>query len=91
MLLKELKISLQTVPTIWCDNVSTISLASNPVFHARTKHIELDYHFIHEKVHIFTDEQPADVLTKPLPIYKFHKFRSKLCVFPLTLLRGDVK
>lgn len=64
MLLGELKVSLQSIPTIWCNSSSAISLAYNPVFHARTKHIELDCHFIQEKVlqrlmqvhHISTDE-----------------------------------
>jgi hypothetical protein len=35
---------------LWCDNVNALALASNPIFHARTKHIEVDYHFIREKV-----------------------------------------
>lgn len=50
MLFKDLQIPLFHVPTIWCENISAISLASNPVFHARTKQIEVDYHFIREKV-----------------------------------------
>lgn len=50
MPLKEIGVPLLTIPTISCDNKSTISLASNPVFHARTKHIEIDYHFTREKV-----------------------------------------
>ncbi|CAN6707233.1 unnamed protein product [Malus baccata var. baccata] len=37
-------------PQIWCDNVSSIALTSNPVFHSRTKHLEVDYHYVHEKV-----------------------------------------
>jgi hypothetical protein len=47
---KELSIPLRTAPTLWCDNLSALALASNAVFHARTKHIEVDYHFILEKV-----------------------------------------
>ena len=49
-LLQDLKIFLHYIPLIWCGNTSTIFLASNPIFHARTKHIEMDYHYIHEKV-----------------------------------------
>ena len=36
--------------TLYCDNMSSIQLANNPVFHARTKHIEVHYHYVHEKV-----------------------------------------
>ena len=46
MVLKDLGIFLRCPPTIWCDNLSALALASNPVFHARTKHVEVDYHFI---------------------------------------------
>lgn len=48
--LKDLHVSVPSVPIIWCDNISAIALASNPVFHARTKHVEVDFHFIREKV-----------------------------------------
>uniref|UniRef100_A0A2N9EIU9 Reverse transcriptase Ty1/copia-type domain-containing protein n=1 Tax=Fagus sylvatica TaxID=28930 RepID=A0A2N9EIU9_FAGSY len=46
----DLGVYLPTAPTMWCDNTSAIALASNPVFHSRTKHIEVDYHFIRERV-----------------------------------------
>ena len=48
-LLKDLGVS-QTTPLIWCDNISSIFLASNSVFHARTKHLGVDYHYVHDKV-----------------------------------------
>ena len=47
---KDLGIFLATTPKLWCDNVSALAIASNPVFHARTKHLEVDYHFVREKV-----------------------------------------
>jgi hypothetical protein len=50
MLLKELHIVLTSFPTNWSDNSSALALVSNPVFHARTKYIEVDFHFIREKV-----------------------------------------
>ena len=50
MLFKDLGIYLYHPPILWCDNVSALALASNPIFHARIKHIEVDYHFVHEKV-----------------------------------------
>lgn len=45
----ELDIGFPT-PTLYCDNLSDVSLSHNPVLHSRTKHIELDIHFVHEKV-----------------------------------------
>ena len=49
-LLKDLGIFLSNPPKLWCDNVSALAITSNPVFHARTKHIEVDYHFIRDRV-----------------------------------------
>jgi hypothetical protein len=80
----ELGISYSS-PTIHFGNMSTISLAHNPIHHARTKHMELDHFFVREKVlqkllgvllipgHL----QSADVLTKALHPIKFEEFRSK--------------
>ncbi|KAE8655616.1 hypothetical protein F3Y22_tig00117021pilonHSYRG00028 [Hibiscus syriacus] len=68
---------------LYCDNQSAIRLAENPVFHARTKHVEVHYHFVREKVlqeeiemrQIKTDEQIADLFTKSLSVGKFEHFR----------------
>ena len=49
-LLAELQVKLSTTPLMWCDNQSAIALAYNPVYHAKTKHVELDIHFIRDKV-----------------------------------------
>lgn len=46
ILFKEVQIPLPSAPILWGDDVSTLSLAANPIFHARTKHIEVDFHFI---------------------------------------------
>ena len=62
------------MPIIWCDNINAISLASNPIYHARMKHLEVDYHYIREKVvnkelavqYVSTHEQIADIFTKGL-------------------------
>jgi hypothetical protein len=74
MLLRELHLPLLSSPTPWCDNFGTLALASNPVFHARTKYIEVDFHFIREKVtnkditlkYLPTLDQLADIFTKGL-------------------------
>lgn len=50
ILLGEFHLPPPTPAVLWCDNISAIALASNPVFHACSKHIEVDYHFIREKV-----------------------------------------
>uniref|UniRef100_A0A2N9IX43 CCHC-type domain-containing protein n=1 Tax=Fagus sylvatica TaxID=28930 RepID=A0A2N9IX43_FAGSY len=86
MLLSDLHVFLSECPLIWCDNTSAISLASNPVFHARTKHVEVDYHFVRERVvrgdlkvqFIPTVDQLADLLTKALPTPRFVQLANKL-------------
>jgi histone deacetylase 1/2 len=89
-----------TCPRIWCDNVSAIALASNPVFHGRTKHIEVDYHYVREKVvhqelqvfFISSTNQIADIFTKGLPSPRFQFLLSKLPVLTRPIsLRGDDK
>ncbi|KAH9769752.1 retrovirus-related pol polyprotein from transposon RE2 [Citrus sinensis] len=96
----ELNIVQLPAPILWCDNQSAGELARNLILHSKSKHIELDVHYIRDKVlrkelqvrYIPTEEQVADVLTKALSFPKFNYFRSKLNVInrPLSL-RGDVK
>jgi histone deacetylase 1/2 len=86
-LLKELHVSFST-PAIFCDNLSAVSLAHNPVMHSRTKHMEIDLFFVREKViskqlsvlHVPGTDQWADILTKPLSSAKFLELKPKLKV-----------
>jgi hypothetical protein len=50
MLFRDIQVPLPAAPVLWCDNISALALASNPMYHACTKHIEVDYHFVREKV-----------------------------------------
>jgi hypothetical protein len=85
---------------IYCDNISSILLVNNLVFHARTKHIEVHYHFIREKIlakeinliHVSTENQVADIFTKALGTDKLKKFRKMLGVLEMDLsLKGSVE
>jgi len=85
---------------IYCDNISSILLANDPVYHARTKHIEVHYHFIREKVlakeidliHVSTKNQVVDIFIKALNINKLKRFRKMLSVLEVDLsLRGSLE
>ena len=81
---------------ILCDNQSGIRVSENLVFHDRSKHIDIRYHFIRDMVqqgfvgldHIGTDEQVADILTKPLGKVKFLTFREKLGIVERPYSKG---
>ena len=80
-------------PTIWCDNLGATYLSANPIFHARTKHVEEDYHFVRDRVEkkeiqirfIPSRDHFDDVFTKPLSTTSFIAFRFKLRVDPSPL------
>ncbi|MCO5608028.1 hypothetical protein L7F22_062231 [Adiantum nelumboides] len=101
MLLQDLEIQVQDPVVIYCDNFSSIQLASqNPVFHACTKHIEVHYHFIRERVldgnidlaYVGTEDQAADLFTKALGAEKLRRFRGMLGLWDMALsLRGRVE
>jgi hypothetical protein len=71
-LLSNLGQSVDVHVVIYCDNISSILLANNPIYHARTKHIEVHYHFIKKKVlakeidliHVSTEDQVVNIFTK---------------------------
>jgi hypothetical protein len=85
-LLKELRIHGPPTARIWCDNIGATYLIVNSVFHGRTKYVEVDFHFVRERVAdklldvriISTDDQVADGFTKPLTTKKLVSFRSNL-------------
>ncbi|GKA86228.1 ribonuclease H-like domain-containing protein [Tanacetum coccineum] len=87
-LLRELHTPLATATLVYCDNVSAVYLSSNPVQHQRTKHIEIDIHFVRDLVatgairvlHVPSRYQYADIFTKGLPTSLFDEFRTSLSV-----------
>ncbi|KAI5312565.1 hypothetical protein L3X38_041738 [Prunus dulcis] len=84
----DLKMFLPDAPIMYCDNLSALALSSNPVYHSRIKHLDIDFHFVREKVqrkdlivqYIPTEEQIADVFTKGLhsPIFLQHCLHLRL-------------
>ncbi|CAN1314677.1 Retrovirus-related Pol polyprotein from transposon RE2 [Linum perenne] len=94
-LLHEIGCPTREAPTIWCDNIGATYLSRNPVFHSRSKHLEIDFHFVRERVaskhlhvaYISTKDQTADILTKPLHVPRFTTLRLKLNVYPAIGLR----
>jgi hypothetical protein len=83
VLLRELGISLPRPPSLWCDNIGATYLTGNPIFHRRMKHVEVDYHFLCERVgmnqldvrHKSSKDQLADIMTKALPASSFTHLR----------------
>jgi hypothetical protein len=85
-LLKELNFAQEKATQIYLDSRSAIELAKNPVHHERSKHIDLKFHFIREHVkekeielvHVKSEDQAADIFTKPLSTRLFEKMRNLL-------------
>ena len=81
--LRELGVFQSEPPILWCDNLGATFLTANPVFHARTKHIEIDFHFVREKVSagalkvrfISSHDQLADIFTKALGREAFDRMK----------------
>jgi hypothetical protein len=87
-LFAELHSPLAKSTFVYCDNVSAVNLSTNPVQHQRTKHVEIDLHFVRDRVaiadvrvlHVPTTSQFADIFTKGLLSSTFVEFRSSLNV-----------
>lgn len=81
---------------LYIDNQSSIKLIRNPEFHKRTKHIDIKFHFIREKIensdinvkYVCTENQLADLLTKALPRNRFLILKSKLCISDIKHING---
>jgi hypothetical protein len=85
-LFRDLHVTTIKPPVLYCDNHSAIHIAANPVFHERTKHLEIDCHLVREKLHsglmkllpVPSKHQLADFFTKALLPQPFHLLLSKL-------------
>lgn len=83
---------------LWCDNLGATYLTANPVFHARTKHIEVDFHFVREKVaggaldvrFISSNDQIADGFTKPVTRATLEQMKHNLNLVPVKI-EGECK
>ncbi|KAH9658913.1 hypothetical protein KPL70_023664 [Citrus sinensis] len=98
--LKEINVKLSCTPLLLSNSTSAAAIATNPILHSKTKHIEIDIHFVRDMVEkkevevafVSTNDQIANVLTKPLTYPKFSFFRNKLKVSSRDLsLRRDVE
>ena len=83
-------VKLEKVP-LYCDNTSAINLTKNPIQHPKTKHIEIRHHFVRDHIQkgdieimfVKTENQLADLFTKPLARDKFNKLRTELGVLDM--------
>ena len=90
-LLQELRFSKDEQMMIVCENQTALHITSNPIFHERTKHIELNYHFIREKTasgcmttsFVNSSDQLADIFTKSLRCLRIQYICNKLGAYVL--------
>ena len=99
-LFQEMKFTLPQPPLLLCDNLGTTQLSFNPVQHSRMKHIQIDIHFVRDLVekkflnvwHVHTNDQLADLLTKPLSRQRTDYLRDKIGLSDGSpFLRGRIK
>ena len=100
-LVEDLGLKIEEPIEMFCDNTSAMHIASNPVFHEKTKHIEVDCHYVRNKhldktislVGVRSENQLADSLTKPPSIQQLSNFVDKLDLINLFKpnLRGSIE
>ncbi|XP_019055080.1 PREDICTED: uncharacterized protein LOC109115472 [Nelumbo nucifera] len=96
MILREMGFSPTSSLVLWCDNIGATYLASDPVQRSHSKHVELDYHSVRDKVQhrlleiifLFTVDQTVDVFTKPLHVRRFFFLCDKFSMTTTTSLEG---
>jgi hypothetical protein len=100
VLLHELGFPLKVPPSLLCDNLGATHLSFNSVHHSRMKHIQIDLHFVRDQVqkgtlhvrHVHTQDQPADLLTKPMSRARIEFLQAKIgLVDGSSILRGHIK
>jgi hypothetical protein len=85
-LMHEIQVPCPSTAKLWCDNIGAKYLYANSVFHARTKHIEVDYHFVQERVakklldidFVPSRDQVAGGFTKPLLVQQLENFKHNI-------------
>jgi hypothetical protein len=99
-LCSEIGLKISQPPTLWCDNIGATNLSTNLVYHARTKHVEIDFHFVKDMVtkklisinFISSKDQVTDIFTKPLSSLRFNILRDKLNIISIPFsLKGRIR